>query len=46
MVRTNRDQAKFGRVLFQEKSIFVLGDGEGQNPEIWHDFSELSECNE
>jgi hypothetical protein len=44
-VRTKRGQAKFGRVQhFQAKSIFVLGEGDGQNPEIWHDLSELSEC--
>ena len=44
IVRTKRGQAKFGRVHFQAKSISVLGEGGGQDPEIWHDFSELSEC--
>jgi hypothetical protein len=35
VVRTTCDQAKFGWVLFQAKTIFVLGEGYGQNPEIW-----------
>ena len=44
IVRAKRDQAKFGRVPFQAKAMFVLGEGDGQDPEIWHDLSELSEC--
>jgi hypothetical protein len=44
IVRTKRGQAKFGRVPFQAKAMFVLAEGDGQDPEIWHDLGELSEC--